>query len=375
MSSCCTALGLRRRKGAPVKHRACLFLSALCLPLAWSVVVGCGAEFSTGGSAASGGTTTTAAGGTGGGITAGGMGGFGATGGASTGAEDCANGLDDDGDQLIDCADSDCTGGGFACLLASDGWTPVAIRAGVDGACSGVYDTPLVAGGVGVTSAEPPECSCPTCASPANAGCGGSSATFYTQQGCGGTAMPTTLAPNGCSGVGGGPTGSIIVNPPALNGACQAVTTDVFPSDPPAFVGAARLCEGAELGAGCEAGLACAPPTGATRCAVKAGDVACPSPFLKTKYFTDFVDGRQCNCSCQLAGGCTGDVSFHDSNTCSDAIVSVPADGQCRSVTSVGGNPVIYAHLTATSSATCQPHASPSGSVSPAGPMTLCCLP
>lgn len=53
-------------------------------------------------------------------------------GGGATGVEDCANGDDDDGDGLTDCADPDCGAVGYACVAAPpSGWSgPVAIYEG-----------------------------------------------------------------------------------------------------------------------------------------------------------------------------------------------------------------------------------------------------
>ena len=65
------------------------------------------------GTAGTGGTGATGGGGTGG---------AGATGGH--GPEDCINGVDDDGDELIDCADADdCPGSTYSCVEVPPGWT------------------------------------------------------------------------------------------------------------------------------------------------------------------------------------------------------------------------------------------------------------
>jgi hypothetical protein len=61
---------------------------------------GCGAAFESGGGAGGASGTTTSPGGAG-------------QGGGGGGAEDCTNGVDDDGDGAIDCDDTDC--GAYQC--------------------------------------------------------------------------------------------------------------------------------------------------------------------------------------------------------------------------------------------------------------------
>src|SRR5262245_1099528 len=109
--------------------------------VATAAVVACGTEFSsdTGGGAtnsSSSGSGATGAGGTGLGAQGGG--------GSTTGSEDCLNGLDDDGDTLVDCADDDCADAGYQCIAVPEGWTgPVLVRAQQPGeSCGGAWSEP-----------------------------------------------------------------------------------------------------------------------------------------------------------------------------------------------------------------------------------------
>src|SRR5262249_31310533 len=107
-------------------------------------------------------------------------------------AENCLNGVDDDGDGAVDCDDPDCSAGGFACAEAApDGWSGPVIFGRADGAsmlaCPAPWREDVAA----------PACSACMC-DPGGAACSSPATTFYSSQ-CSGT--PDDTASVGASGV------------------------------------------------------------------------------------------------------------------------------------------------------------------------------
>lgn len=261
--------------------------------------------------------------------------------------ENCQNGVDDDEDGLIDCADPDCTAG-FTCATTPLGWTgPVALWSGTAGAaptCSGAYPSDLLDAH---DNLKVPSYTCPSCnCSPQNSTCTALQFYFDTTTTCSastawfvdvqpdGTCTPEFLLQSG--GTSGGSARSSQLVPPSLHkpsaipsyasGTCVAnQTTPTFPT--PTWGTDVLACGAAATsGGGCGAGQ-CLPkpssPYKAQLCIFRAGINACPSsypnpmPSASTpQYYGSYTDNRQCSsCNCG-SPSCGGTVTTYTDTTC-----------------------------------------------------------
>lgn len=256
-------------------------------------------------------------------------------GGAAPNVEMCGNGVDDDGDQLVDCDDPECT---LGCEVPS-GWAGFAsLRA--DGCNAG--EVLLQRAYMSATGDSACTCVCsgaPTCVfvvAVAYAGlqCGGNSSSAFLAMGC------TTLGAPGSD--------SIKIS---SSGTCPGTPTAALTQPTPTTV-AADLCE---------------TPKGA--CVYAPGMLACPSGFpVAQVYQSTLVDSRSCEpTSCGCAPNC-GNVTLHQDAACADAGTALVPDA-C--FTQVGPYNVSFDESTQA----CVPSgaATGSGDVSLADPITVCC--
>jgi hypothetical protein len=308
-------------------------------------------------------------------------------------AENCTNGIDDDCNGLVDCADPHCTMAGFACTAAAvpSGWTFIAFSEKTRPVCPAMYDAEqtIVSGVAGAADG----CGCT---------CSGSAAT------CGGTATYTQYtSPGACVS---NPTG---VNLGVNNGACGATGTSVTSGDfyqlyyastaqaqqgactgagkvttaPAPTFDAGATCDGpTQLGGGCSTG-ACAPPTGAVfvGCISHPGKVACPTfgftqQTLASTGTPGWVDERTCGtcpCATGLTCGTVSNVALFTNGTCADGAAYNINTGcqEPMSSGSIGSYVVSYA---SSGDTTCQPTgaSAPGGSVTlDSNVETICCAP
>jgi hypothetical protein len=349
---------------------------------------GGGATTSTGGDGAGGGaTTSTGGGGTGGGATT--------STGSSSGAEDCTDGADNDGDGDVDCADGDCQPG-FECVPAAPaGWEghfhvnrtdyptpPPACDSGAD---------PAVFFGGPAGPAECTDCSCnlegAACSPPTFTCWAGSTS-------CMGTATDWTpaLADGQCHKpnlLGGSPALSCSITAPAqvaAKGTCSASGVDFPNKDPWAQeVGACEL----PGGKGCAAAEVCVPKgSGANPnalCIQKAGDLACPAGAYSEKAlaFAGGTDNRSCSaCTCGDAGTtCNGgSYTVFDPDQCGNNGNENPAtigSPSCQNVSSLldFGTWSMQADLPEPQGACPPGGGAAQGQVDVQGPVTFCCQP
>jgi hypothetical protein len=231
-----------------------------------------------------------------------------------TQTENCFNGVDDNCDGLIDCADPQCTGG--ASPVAECVPDPGSAVAGTlsSTSCGASYPTStaifsgLVAGDCGTGS-----CSCGqgvngsvTCNSSLTDEGG-------TQLGCNVFHSPLWSKTNvdGCFTMPGGPLSSseyYNVSKPALTGACYPPTGGLAAKIAPTWTNSYSFCSGVS-GGGCMNGQICVPAA-PKHCVLMTGmQVACNvsgySVQDSTPYFSGFDDSsRMCNCACNLGGSC-----------------------------------------------------------------------
>lgn len=337
----------------------------------------------------------------------------------SAGGEDCLNGIDDDGDNAIDCADTDCEPG-FTCVEdIPTGWGVfgyVALAQALPGqepACPADYPDEAYTGSA-TPIAPPATCSMCTCGAPSGQKCTladmdaadpGIDVVQISNKPCGqqpvfvglleapanwdGTCYGTQGYLGGQTNCGGACNVSVSANPAVVTGGTCAVSGGQATVDPLTFAVAAKACGGPTTGGGCGATQACLPrPAGGFEsgvCIGKVGDDACPSPFDVKFSFTDpadAMDDRDCApCGCDVPTGSSCQLSIQvysdqTTSTCNTNVTSFMA-GQC---TNVPGNPAIFSKkltvLQQPSGGSCGVTAGggqPTGSVTLGQPTTICC--
>lgn len=342
----------------------------------------CGTEFTTttggsgggtGGSSSSGGTSTSSSG----------MSSTSSSG--MTGAEDCFNGVDDNDNGLIDCADPECNPVAV-CVPVFDAWQgPNATAFTVAGtgvpACPSEWQQQGPSFKGGDINAPGFECSC-SCGPVQGACTGKANLNQYLSPGCGGAASSTTVPQGQCNAIAAvGGLLSVKATPPQVgSGSCEAAT---LITNMPGYSTSnkAFLCgpTAALIQGGCADGQVCAArPKDAAfdLCIVTDGDHGCPPEYPNApaeQYYGSFEDSRGCaDCTCGNPANvsCGGQVDLYNDpaacggvpaqslqlNTCVDISnqvglgygVYVPkTDGSCQAsapmpIGEVNGNPVTF---------------------------------
>lgn len=301
--------------------------------------------------------------------------------------EDCANGVDDDGDDDVDCQDSTCEAAGYGCELAApEGFEgPVALVRGpsaVPPSCGGNFPEELIAGGIGELTAAPPTCTACDCQPPVDATC--SSTLRWTSDVL--CALPLgsmEVTGSGCVDVNDVTVmDGVVVDPPVVvGGDCEEVG-GVATVPPFTFEETVKLC-GAPLGGGCDEGDVCVrqpeSPFDERLCVYKLGDSTCAGaePFTDlVEVHQDVDDQRGCtDCVCGAPTGLTctaGSTALHASNnSCGGQAVVVAHDGSCESADSFRS---IITDLEISGGSCSASGGAPIGTAFPTGPVTVCCL-
>lgn len=354
-----------------------------------------GVEFTESGGAP--GTGAAGPGGTGGssgpGGNEGGAAGGGATGGAggSIPTEDCTNGIDDDGDDLIDCEDDACTPAYLCVPNAPTDWLgPVVSFSGATAptACPTDYDS-IVYEGVSGLDFDPVTCTACACTAP-NTACNPAALERHSVSNC--SDLATAIDQSTCHDFGSPhPVMYLSAGPPTAapgSGGCAQSGGAIDVSPTPGFDNQARLCEvTSATGAGCLSDQACMPAVGSssfeqTHCIYRAGDHACPPPYNDQRQIFDgtpsLVDTRDCGaCSCPFTGSCTGSTALHSSSTCTSVLpTTIPNNGStCTSLGSDRAVRFVGSNITGSCPAT-GGGATGDVTVDVTAPITtVCCLP
>jgi hypothetical protein len=328
--------------------------------------------------------------------------------------EDCTNGIDDDCDGKIDCADPQCSAYACAAPLPAGWSTPVAFWQGPDPAaspgCQPNFGGAIHAGaGLNAPAAMCGSCACgisvqPTCST---------SGTFHPDQAClfptcnlsdGGVATITVAPASGaCTAVPAnlcGSGGSFTMGPalPAATGGSCGVADAGSVNVPPSSWGAsAQVCAYAgpmDSPGGCanEGEQCVAKPTGsgvgATLCVYSTMDpppTSCPAGYsaqAPAVFYRSVMDTRTCSsCSCGSPTGasCSGTVNLYGTSAggCTGLPGAIYVLGAiCQGYTGVFVEPgYVQANYTvngATCSVAAQPQ--PSGSATVTQPITICCM-
>lgn len=336
------------------------------------------------------------------------------TGGSDAGTEDCTNGVDDNGDGKVDCADPAC--GAAACVSeVPSGWTGyIALYEGDPGkdpGCPAVtFPNQLYTGKAGLT-APPAQCSTCTCGAPVGITCTVPPLSVATatcaqiQTGssfCSGDLNEAaTGVCNGQDGFLGGQTncgppptckgnqacnGSITLPEAAVTGTgiCTASAQSAKVSQA-SWSTLGRACGNMAIGGGCNVGQVCLPKPAAPYqggiCVFKKGLSTCPALFPTQHVFYDDLDDKRacsdCTCGTSSGGACQATVNIYKDgtvNTCNTLLTTITA-GTCKDLT---GNPTVGARkvtsVQVTNPGSCPPGGGQAlGAATPTGPTTFCC--
>jgi hypothetical protein len=305
-------------------------------------------------------------------------------------SENCTNGVDDDGNQLVDCADPSC--GGYQCVApAPQGWTgPAVLYEG--GAVLPACDTRFpssASGGFGALDAPAASCTSCSCAAAAGATCGMPTIRLYDKLGCAdkivfqdqahgaGVCSPVSPVVSSNSAIG-----TIV---PTSGGTCLASGGQATVQAPKWASGAA-LCSGAQTGAGCSSvSQVCAPKLASPwrACIWRFGESPCPNNLYSYQrvIYGSVVDTRGCtSCSCSPPSGisCSGVTTLYGEGGCSVNPAAVLHDGTCKSIGSGVGSirSYMYQPTGGPTGGSCASSVStPAGSATPGEPRTVCCMP
>ncbi len=267
-----------------------------------------GSAGDSGGTAGSpGGSAGSSSGGNGGESAQAGAGGDG--GAVQTTENDCLDGVDNDGDQKIDCADADCSG--FRCIpKPPPGWDgPVMLVVG-DGDtsppdCDEMFEEfPFEAFAGGLADYPEAQCSCTcsaTCQPPWRFNVFSCANPYlWLEQANDGECVATPTEER----FGGAQVDEVL----ARAAKCEAQGSQYLP--PEQWTARVRACSAHPfLSGGCGFGSACVPVRGVSffseaACVSKNGDQVCPADFPEKHIFHEsYADYRGCVCECS-AGGC-----------------------------------------------------------------------
>jgi hypothetical protein len=305
--------------------------------------------------------------------------------------EICDNGVDDNCNGLVDCADPYCTTspGGWACTIlpVGNGWTIGAYDATARPACPANFSgaSTDVLSDVGGAADS---CTC-DCTNTTAATCKGNwDWHLYSSSSCG------TFTNTG----GNGLTDGVCLKNPGDNlnqseywngGANGVVTVAGVCSATPKITQPAvtddqgETCALPQAGAGCATGSVCAPvqPTGFQLCSTHSGAMTCANGLTQSDVYTGYDDTRTCSsCACgteDLGCALTG-AEFWTGTDCTGSVCEItascakcvlPGTGDTDSMSGVftdngkGGDCVVTTNTT------------PTGSVTGTGETTVCCVP
>ena len=290
-----------------------------------------------------------------------------------TGPEVCDDGIDNDCNGRVDCADPACASTGFACTPSVPaGWLVVAFNATQRVACPAGYPTPT---DLTAAPANPGSCAC-NCTTVGNT-CSASpfSVAVGPSNTCTGSSATGLVADGGCNPVSGltgiNPNAYLQANAPAGPTSCTP-----NPSNTLGATRNGRSCEGTKTGGGCTVGVcARSPGTPFSSCIQRAGQQSCPAGYPnRTIVGLTATDTRGCTpCSCANVP-CLVNVAIFNSGNCGGASdMAGLTNGQC--ILQSNGNFNAANYVATVLDGGCRPTAPsvPEGGLALQSESTICC--
>ena len=286
---------------------------------------------------------------------------------AATGSEDCFNGIDDDCNGDVDCADTACAGPA-ACVPGAPG-ADLGTRLPTGSTCPQGYTAVTLHRGLSA-DAQCTGCSC----TPLASNCNASIVTHYTGT-CSFQTMGSSyvLTTNGCAAVGT----DASVHYYAVLGEAECTPKGTATPSPAKWAETTTYCKADRVGAGCAAGFSCVPSVTTPACALSPGTKVCAGNYPTETggvWSTGLTDNRTCPaCQCGLGlPACSGGkMQVYSSTDCSGNPVSLgPAEGDTCSLPFVPKSGKIVGTPASTS---CPPNSYQNGTVTADGASTVCC--
>ena len=314
--------------------------------------------------------------------------------------EDCTNGVDDNCDGLVDCADPQCQPGYRCAPEAPAGFQgPVVLYDESGGPpapsvppCEAPYPSDQL-DGYDAPSFQASSCAC-QCGS-VDRGCIGPAIRTFTDNTCRNSCNLASAIEGCASDACTQPVQSaMIVTPPAVSaaGSCSASAQATFPAWDAArdWGRSGRACGTGRslLRGGCSTAQVCTPRPPSTLapglCVFESGDASCPATYPgKHTYFAGGSDSRSCTggCRCDPPTGVTCTlISAAISSSCPGgsgiSTMTGLEDGGSPKCSAFSSTPTPFASATlAPSGGSCAPAGTtgPTGTVAPTTPTTVCC--
>jgi len=276
-----------------------------------------------------------------------------------------------------------CPAAGRTCIAdAPAGWTgPLVVFDGADAdvpVCPASMAVARIDAHRGFRSPAPHGCSECKCGPGSGAAC--TATVLVKAAGCADDGDPKTLAVGGCVVIPSG--NAFTIKVAQTGGSCSP--NGGFPSLPPATWDTKTRACGAPslLRTGCEDGKVCAPdaptPFRAHHCVSKSGDVGCPggAPYTEKLVANGIADTRTCaGCTCGTpANECEGKGRIGPVST-SCAVPGATTFDVPNDTCNTGASVSMYLLQSVTPK--CEPTsaATPSGTLAPSTPTTICCIP
>lgn len=303
--------------------------------------------------------------------------------------EICGDGIDNDCDGRVDCADPDCTAG-YACVDAPPtGWDLVAFSSTLRPSCPTTFAAPV---DLKVTAGDGANATCTCSCSGANGAatsCSGATYDLGYGTSCAtpvsslqsNTAGTCVVLPSSISVSTGTPVQLTLPNGPT---SCTPTTTKTASS----ALTDGRQCAAPSLGKGCSGSRVCAPkpPPTMKLCAAKSGAATCTGLYPTTMSRAGTLgtqDNRACNaCDCGPTP-CTGSLTLYSNSQCkingngagTYSTPSVTLGGACSAITFSAATTTATAY-TSTVSGGCAPTGfdpGVTGSIAFENEETVCC--
>jgi hypothetical protein len=274
----------------------------------------------------------------------------------------------------------------IACVpMPPSGWNgPLAIfeanTAATDAlpGCAGAYEAHFY-DGLGSLAGASAACSC-TCEKPSGVGCSPPQLSLYADARCNqvsDTGQSLAAAPS-CTRIGLGAANALsyaIGSTTPFGGGCQPRATQQVA--PPTWGSSVRLCTGsssAKPAAACAPNEVAAPQTRApfeagNHCIARPGNWACPSGYPNGRsYAQSAIDTRDCTaCTCGAPTGASCAATTFTDDRCTSGAKPAGACERTQSARSASFSG-------AATGGVCAPEGgTPTGTVVPAAPMTICC--
>jgi len=299
--------------------------------------------------------------------------------------EQCNNGLDDDGNELIDCADPACMESYRCVPVAPAGWSgPTIMYRGEDDPplCPSAWHIFQLTGGADF-AAPPADCAC-TCKQPTDVVCSYSAA-FFPVSNCQGPPPLSTVSSAGCMQFNS-PPASFEIGTGGPDGVCTGTAVAKTTLPDAGFTNKAKVCSSEEtFGRGCSEDDEVCVPIADTKswpwqCITHPGETTCPSGAYSERHlvYDSFTDTRDCSaCSCEPGddwGNCH--IAVIDGN-CNDPPLFL-ASGPSECIDATNFSTLSIAQVAyPVDNGTCGVSAmsAPIGEATPADPVTVCCLP